>query len=68
MTDSQVSAGPDANPDRFSGRVTGLSGPTIQASVSDTTGAAVALAADLRAQGRGGSAAGVLTARFGATP
>jgi DMSO/TMAO reductase YedYZ heme-binding membrane subunit len=68
MSDSQVSAGPTSNPDRFSGRVTALSGPTIQASLSDATGAAVALAAELQAQGRGGSATGLLTARSSATP
>ena len=68
MSDSQVSAGPASNPDRYSGRVTALSGPTIQARVTDATGAAVAIAAELQAQGRGGSAAGTLTARSTATP
>jgi hypothetical protein len=54
MSDSQVSAGPASNPDRYSGRVTALAGGTIQASVADATGAAIAVAAELQAQGRGG--------------
>jgi len=68
MSDSQVSAGPASNPDRYSGHVTALSGPTIQASISDGSGAAVALAAELQTQGRGGTAGGILTARSAATP
>jgi hypothetical protein len=67
MSDSQVSAGPASNPDRYSGHVTALSGPTIQANVSDATGAAVAIVAELQTQGRGGSAAGILTAHTAST-
>jgi Ferric reductase like transmembrane component len=68
MSDSQVSAGPASNPHRYSGRVTALAGRTIQASAADTTGAAVAIAAELQAQGRDGSASGILTARSVSTP
>jgi hypothetical protein len=68
MSDSQVSAGPASNRDRYSGRVTGLAGPTIQASAADGTGAAVTIVAQLQTQGRNGSASGVLTARSASTP
>ncbi len=68
MSDSQVSAGPSSNPDRYSGRVTSLAGPTIQASVSDSSGAGVVVVAQLQTQGRDGSAAGVLSARPTRTP
>ena len=68
MSDSQVSAGPASNPDRYSGHVTALSGPTIQASAADATGATVAIAAELQSQGRDGSASGMLTARAATTP
>jgi hypothetical protein len=68
MSDSQVSAGPASNRDRYSGRVTGLAGPTIQASAADRTGAAVTIVAQLQTQGRNGSASGVLTARSVSTP
>jgi len=63
MTDSQVSAGPASNADRYSGNVTALAGSTIQARASDTSGSAVTIIAQLQEQGRDGSAAGVLTAR-----
>ena len=53
MSDSQVSAGPASNPDRYSGHVTALAGPTIQASAADATGATVAIAAELRVPGTG---------------
>ncbi|MGZ4171533.1 MAG: ferric reductase-like transmembrane domain-containing protein [Solirubrobacteraceae bacterium] len=68
MSDSQVSAGPSSNPDRYAGHVTALSGPTIQASASDSTGTTVQIVAQLQNQGPGGAAEGVLTARAGATP
>jgi methionine sulfoxide reductase heme-binding subunit len=68
MSDSQVSAGPASNPDRYSGRVTALAGGTIQATVADATGAVLAVAAELQTQGRGGSASGVLTAGPASTP
>ena len=68
MSDSQVSAGPAANPDRYAGRVTALDGATIQASAADSNGATVVIVARLEAQGRDGSAAGVLTARSTGTP
>jgi hypothetical protein len=68
MSDSQVSAGPASNRDRYSGRVTGLAGPTIQASAADGTGSAVTIVAQLQTQGRNGSASGVLTARSASTP
>lgn len=67
MSDSQVSAGPASNPDRYSGRVTGLAGPTIQARTADSTGSAVTIVAQLQIQGRNGSASGVLTARSAGT-
>jgi sulfoxide reductase heme-binding subunit YedZ len=63
MSDSQVSAGPASNPDRYSGRVTALSGATIQASTADAAGARVVITAQLQNQGRNGSASGILTAR-----
>jgi hypothetical protein len=63
MSDSQVSAGPASNPDRYSGRVTALSGATIQASTADASGARVVITAQLQDQGRDGSASGILTAR-----
>jgi hypothetical protein len=68
MSDSQVSAGPASDPNRYSGHVTALAGPTIEASAVDSTGATVAIAADLRSQGRDGSASGVLTAGAATTP
>jgi methionine sulfoxide reductase heme-binding subunit len=68
MSDSQVSAGPASNPDRYAGRVTGLSGATIQALASDGTGGTVQIVAQLQNQGPGGSAAGVITARPGRAP
>lgn len=69
MSDSQVSAGPASDPKRYLGRVTGLAGATIEATASDSTGAAVVIVAELQAQGRDGSAAGILTVRGGdATP
>lgn len=68
MSDSQVSAGPASNPDRYSGRVTALSGATVQASLADSAGSAVTVVAELQAQGRGGTAAGILTARSGRAP
>ena len=68
MSDSQVSAGPASNPDRYSGRVTALAGATIQASAADATGATVAIAAELQSQARDGSASGILTARPGSSP
>lgn len=68
MSDSQVWAGPASNRDRYTGRVTALAGPTIQASAADRTGAAVVISAELRAQARDGSASGILTARTATTP
>lgn len=68
MSDSQVSAGPASNPNRYAGRVTALNGATIQASTADSSGATVVIVARLEAQGRDGSADGVITARSGATP
>jgi hypothetical protein len=68
MSDSQVSAGPASNPDQYSGRVTALAGPTIQASAADATGATVAITAELQSQGRDGSTSGMLTARAASTP
>jgi len=68
MSDSQVSAGPTTNPHRYAGKVTALSGPTIQASASDSTGTTVQIVAQLQDQGPGGAAAGVLTAHSGRTP
>lgn len=68
MSDSQVLAGPASNRDRYSGHVTALAGPTIQASAADATGTAVAIVAQLEAQGRDGSASGVLTARPDSPP
>jgi DMSO/TMAO reductase YedYZ heme-binding membrane subunit len=68
MSDSQVSAGPSSNPDRYSGRVTSLAGATIQATTADATGARVVITAQLQNQGRNGSASGILTARSASTP
>ena len=68
MSDSQVSAGPASNPDRYSGHVTALAGPTIQASAADSSGATIAIAAELQFQARDGSASGMLTARTASTP
>lgn len=68
MSDSQVSAGPSSNPDRYTGHVTALSGPTIQARVVDAGGGAVDIAAELESQGRDGSASGILTARSASIP
>ncbi len=68
MSDSQVTAGPRSDRQRYSGHVTALAGPTIRASATDATGASVAIVAELEAQGRDGSAAGVLTARSGSSP
>jgi methionine sulfoxide reductase heme-binding subunit len=68
MSDSQVSAGPTSNPDRYAGHVTALAGPTIQASASDGNGGIVQIVAQLQNQGPGGTAAGVLTARSGRSP
>jgi hypothetical protein len=68
MSDSQVSAGPASNPDRYAGHVTALAGPTIQASASDGTGSTLQIVAQLQNQGPDGAAAGVLTARAGRTP
>ncbi len=68
MSDSQVSAGPASDRQRYSGHVTALAGPTIQASAADATGATVTIVAELEAQGRHGSASGVLTARSGSSP
>jgi hypothetical protein len=68
MSDSQVSVGPASNRDRYSGHVTDLAGPTIRATAADATGAAVAIVAQLEAQGRDGSASGILTARSGSSP
>jgi ferric reductase like protein len=68
MSDSQVSAGPASNPERYSGRITALAGATIEASAADASGATVAIAAELRSQGRDGSASGILTARRASGP
>jgi hypothetical protein len=68
MSDSQVSAGPTSNPDRYAGHVTGLAGPTIQASASDATGETLLIVARLQGQGRDGAAAGVLSARSRRAP
>jgi DMSO/TMAO reductase YedYZ heme-binding membrane subunit len=68
MSDSQVSAGPVSNPDRYTGRVTALAGATIQASAADSTGATVQIVAQLQDQGPGGAADGVLTARSRRAP
>jgi hypothetical protein len=68
MSDSQVSAGPASDPARYSGHVTALSGATIEASAADATGATVAIAAELQAQGRDGAASGTLTARRAPAP
>ena len=68
MSDSQVSAGPASSPNRYSGHVTALAGPTIQASAVDSAGGALAIAAELQSQGRDGSTSGMLTARAASTP
>jgi sulfoxide reductase heme-binding subunit YedZ len=68
MSDSQVSAGPASNRDRYSGHVTDLAGATIRASAADATGATVAIVAQLEAQGSDGSASGILTVRPGPSP
>jgi methionine sulfoxide reductase heme-binding subunit len=68
MSDSQVSAGPTSNPDRYSGHVTALAGPTIRARASDATGTTLLIVAQLQDQGAGGAAAGVLSARSSSAP
>jgi len=68
MSDSQVSAGPASNRDRYTGHVTALAGSAIQATAADATGAAVVISAELQDQGPHGSASGILTARSSSTP
>lgn len=48
MTSSHVTFGPSASPQQYSGQVTALNGTHLQASVTDSAGAAVALTFDLK--------------------
>jgi DMSO/TMAO reductase YedYZ heme-binding membrane subunit len=61
MTSSRVSAGPMANPDQYSGRVTGLNGTSIQATVADGGGRRLTLLAELNIQSGSDGATGSLT-------
>jgi predicted lipoprotein len=51
MTSSQVSFGPAANRHQYTGQVTSLNGTTIQAVVTDSTGAKATLSFDLTLSG-----------------
>ena len=51
MTSSRVSFGPPADPHQYTGQVTGLNGSSIQASVTDSAGARVALSLDVSLSG-----------------
>jgi hypothetical protein len=62
MTSSQVSAGPASDPARFSGRVTALNGPDVQATMSDSTGTNVTMLAQLQVAADGTTATGTLQA------
>lgn len=62
MTSSQVSAGPDSDPTRYNGRVTALTGPDVQATVSDSAGTNLTLLARLQLGADGTTATGTLQA------
>ncbi|HWD75464.1 MAG TPA: ferric reductase-like transmembrane domain-containing protein [Solirubrobacteraceae bacterium] len=61
MTTSRVSAGPMANPDQYQGRVTGLNGTTVRATVSDGHGSSAVVVAQLTVPPGGGPVTGTLT-------
>jgi sulfoxide reductase heme-binding subunit YedZ len=61
MTSSRVSAGPMANPDQYSGRVTALQGNTVQATVSDGGGTSFVVLAQLTLQPGSDAVTGSLT-------
>jgi hypothetical protein len=55
MTSSRVTLGPSSNPDQYSGRVSGLQGTDLAATVSDSAGSTLSLVAHLQiAPGPGG--------------
>ena len=60
MTSSEVSGGPASNPDRYHGRVTGLNGSSVRATVSDGAGTTLGLLVDLQLGSDGRSATGTL--------
>jgi hypothetical protein len=51
MTSSQVSFGPTASPQQYTGQVTSLNGSNIDATVTDSAGAKVALSLDVSLSG-----------------
>jgi Ferric reductase like transmembrane component len=61
MTSSRVSAGPMANPDQYQGRVTGLDGTNIQATLADTSGSRLTVVAQLNIQPGSEGVSGSLT-------
>jgi hypothetical protein len=68
MTSSRVNLGPSGNPDQYSGRVTGLQGTSIAAVVSDSSGSALSIVAQLQIAPAGGAAVGNVTVSPGGTP
>ena len=66
MTSSQVTFGPDSQPNRYGGAVTALNGSDMRAAVTDASGAAVRLDINLTITGQ--SASGTLTASSGTAP
>ncbi len=61
MTSSRVSGGPMANPDQYQGRVTGLDGTNIQATIADGRGSRLSVLAQLNIQPGSEGVTGSLT-------
>jgi hypothetical protein len=61
MTGSRVTLGPSSNPDRYAGRITGLEGTNIAATVADGAGSTLSLVARLQIAPGPGTATGTVT-------
>ena len=62
MSTSRVTLGPSTNPDQYDGRITGLSGTTIVALVTDARESAISLVVHLQISSGSGTASGTVTA------
>ena len=68
MTSSRVTLGPASNPDLYRGRITALQGTDVEAVVSDASGTAITLAANLQIDPGSGSVTGAVSARPAQAP
>ena len=68
MTSSRVTLGPASTPDLYRGRITALQGTDLKSVMSDASGTAITLAAQLKIDPGRGSATGAVSARPAKTP